>query len=135
MKTRIIALYGPANVGKTTTLKIVLVSLEKRRGAVSTRFIDLTDIRAIISIGKLKIGIESQGDPASRLPESLNLFIREGCHIIICATRTRGATVDAVKAHAAREDITWIQKISSATENERSRLDAACASEILAKIP
>jgi hypothetical protein len=134
MKTKFIALYGRANVGKTTALKLVLVALEKRRDAAVVRRIDLTDVLAIITIGDLKIGIETQGDPAGRLPHSLDLLIREGCHIIICATRTRGETVDAVKARAASEDIVWIPKISAGSRDDRSKIDAACAAKILAVV-
>jgi len=134
VKTKIIALYGRANVGKTTALKLVLAALENRPNATGIRRIDLTDVLAIITIGDLKIGIETQGDPTGRLPESLDLLIREGCHIIICATRTRGQTVDAVNARARPEDIVWIPKISAANENSRSKVDAACAAKILAAV-
>ena len=135
MKTKFIVLRGPANAGKTTTLKLALASLESRDGAVSTRLIDGVDVRAIIVIGDLKIAVESQGDPGGRLAESLDLFLREGCHIIICATRTSGATVDAVKTRSAPENVTWINKRPSVIAGERSSADAAFVAEILKKVP
>ena len=52
------------------------------------------DMRVVLTINDVKIGVESQEDPK----ESLDLFVRIGCDVIICATRTRGAAVDAVNA-------------------------------------
>ena len=135
MKSKIIALYGAANVGKSATLKLVLAGLEKRPGAVTTRLIDLTDIRAIIAIGDLKIGLETQGDPGGRLAESLDLFVTEGCQFIVCATRTWGATVDVVKARFADTEITWIRKCRADAPEKYDTLNAASAAAILTKIP
>ena len=55
------------------------------------------DIRVVLTINGIKIGIESQGDPGGRLIESLDLFVKLKCQLIICATRTRGKKVTAVK--------------------------------------
>lgn len=122
MRKKIIALFGRANVGKTSTLRRVLQSLEERPGATVDRQIDRVDIRAIILIDGLKIGIETQGDPTGRLAESLELFAREGCNVIICATRTSGRTMDAVKRHEGVFRIKWIKKTNP---------DQECAAEIL----
>ena len=61
----------------------------------------LGDILLTIKIGKIKIGIESQGDPNSRMIYDntiKKLADKEldpelgGCQIIVCATRTEGMT-------------------------------------------
>ena len=46
------------------------------------------DVGCIITIGDIKIGIESQGDPGSRLIRtSLPLFAEKQCQLIVCAAR------------------------------------------------
>lgn len=56
------------------------------------------DILATIRIGDILVGIESQGDPNSRMVDSLTQLREKGCDIIICACRTSGATLDRVKS-------------------------------------
>ena len=75
---------------------------------------------AIITIDKIKIGIESQGDPNSRLFESLKEFVKINCDLIICSTRTSGATVGAVSALYASDnyDIIWVTNYRSNEKNQ-----------------
>jgi type IV secretory pathway TrbF-like protein len=47
-------------------------------------------------INGFRVGIESQGDPGGRLENSLNLFLKKNCDVIVCSTRTKGQTVKAV---------------------------------------
>lgn len=99
MKKNIIAIWGQAQQGKSDTVKrIAQHILSNYPTAISTPTnIDFSaDIKVIIEIGKIKIGIESQGDPNSRLFESLKEFAKIKCDLIICSTRTSGATVDVV---------------------------------------
>jgi hypothetical protein len=103
MKKTLIALRGRANSGKTTTIRMVW---DKLKLQYSNQWICEKkykhDITAILTIEskrsktKEKIGVESQGDPASRLPDSLQLFVQLNCQIIVCATRLQGGTVKAV---------------------------------------
>ncbi|QYJ68060.1 hypothetical protein [Flavobacterium litorale] len=58
----------------------------------------ITDIRVVVEINGVIIGVESQGDPNTGLQGKLtDLAINYKCDIIICTTRTRGETVRAVK--------------------------------------
>jgi hypothetical protein len=123
MKNKIIALYGRGNSGKTTTLTLVIEAFERFSKAKVIRLIDGVDIQAIITIDSLKIGIETQGDPNSRLETSLNFFEQEGCVIIICATRTRGKTVDIVNNHKPNYDIKWIKKLYGNTASEQEKIN------------
>jgi ABC-type multidrug transport system ATPase subunit len=135
MKTQIIALYGRSNIGKTTTLKLVVEKLKKLPNATFQVFTETPDIKVIITIGKTKIGIESQGDPDGRLEESLDYFIRVECDVIICATRTWGATTELVKNRAKPENIHWIKKFSGGDRKEdQDRSDLEKAAEILALV-
>ena len=110
MKKTTIAIWGNANQGKSSSIREIATLIETNfpKVEVDYRIIGV-DILVIITIGKIKIGIESQGDPGSRLEASLKLFVEEGCDIIICSTRTRGATVWFVEALNQKHgyDIIW----------------------------
>jgi len=56
------------------------------------------DFRLIVEIGGIIIGIESQGDPNTKLRNRLiDLVTKFNCDIILCTCRTRGETVAAVE--------------------------------------
>lgn len=97
--TQIFALQGMSNSGKTSTLIQLDQEIQnKYPNAVRTIHIHRKDIcisyEIIVNGSIIKVGIESQGDPNSRLKDSLELFKKIGCAIIFCACRTRGMTVD-----------------------------------------
>lgn len=97
MKT-VIALSGVANRGKTETIRNVYNQLyNEYPDAQQQLLVSRSDVRVILTIEGVKVGIESQGDPNSRLPKSLALFQREGCQIVVCTMRTYGMTVEAVE--------------------------------------
>jgi len=116
MKKTVIAIWGASNQGKSSSINEIVNRLPAH---FPTAHIDIRiaggDIQAIVTIGSVKIGIESAGDPGGRLPTSLALFVREGCEVIICATRTRGSTVTAVEAlHPQHQfDIVWTSNYCS----------------------
>jgi len=89
-----------------------------------------SDVRVVLTINGLKIGIES----GSRLvKESLNLFVTMGCEVIICATRTSGATVDAVNAlqgFAAH----WLEQREQSQPNEQILRSLVMARNIVEKV-
>ncbi|MDI9319952.1 MAG: hypothetical protein QM530_05685 [Phycisphaerales bacterium] len=58
----------------------------------------------------IKIGIESQGDPNSRVFVSIPIFVNLNCDLILCATRTRGATVQIIEGLKNDFQINWIEK-------------------------
>ena len=104
----IIALEGIGGSGKTSTLKIVInkfreVSSSSLASAQKTG----KDQREIFNVNDKKVGIETQGDPNSRLETSLELFTSEGCDLIICATRTYGGTVKIVEKLSPPYEISW----------------------------
>ncbi len=100
MNKVVFANWGTAKQGKSSTVKqIAKIILEKYPEGITdpSPIIFGADINAIIKIGKIKIGVESIGDPNSRLFDSLRYFVKMDCDIIICSTRTTGATVEAVE--------------------------------------
>jgi len=115
MKKTLLALRGTANSGKSTTIKSAYGLLKSRHKDVEIIYSKFyRDFMVILIIKGRKIGIESQGDPRSRLGRSLDLFVREKCNVIICATRTKGQTVDAVTALAKQYKVNWFEQTKSA---------------------
>jgi hypothetical protein len=80
--------------GKTTAILEVYRQLSKnypnKVTVISMK--DSRDINATIEIRGVLVGIESQGDPGSRMTKSVDKFVEKGCKIIVVACRTRGAT-------------------------------------------
>lgn len=123
MNKTIIAIYGRSNEGKSETIKKICQLLLGFPNALpSSTSIDYTqDILVTIMLGTVKIGIESQGDPNSRMiyddtirklaDKSIDAQLG-GCDIIICATRTDGKTVNKVDEIANAYDYHTLWKSS-----------------------
>jgi hypothetical protein len=131
MNKTIIGIYGRANEGKSETIKqICRILISDFPNAVPTvQDINYSgDILIAIQIGEIKIGLESQGDPNSRMVNDDTLkkladtkvdAVLGGCDIIICATRTGGQTVQTVDDLANHYDYhsLWISSFWSPTLN------------------
>lgn len=129
MKT-LLAVRGVGNRGKSTSVKKAYELLKKAHPTAQVDGDDTRlDIKIVITIDGVKVGIGSQGDPTSRLPASLRYFVEIGCEVIICSTRTSGKTVDAVNALASQYVIRWFDKtkILGADEQESANQEAAHA--------
>ena len=112
MINTIFALKGAKKLGKTPTIKFLYDLFIKRYPnavEMEEHKIDGYDIRHVLIVNGVKIGIESQGDPKYRLFISIPLFVRIKCNIIICATRTRGSTVSLITEQSQSYDIKWYQ--------------------------
>lgn len=137
---KLIAVWGVANAGKSASIKM---AYEMIKATYPLADIDMlssweesVDISRIITIGNAKIGLESQGDPGTEmrlLKRSLPRFAQVGCQLIICPTRTRGATVDGVKTFARRHDykVSWHRKERIFSPDERRDSNQATAEEIM----
>lgn len=112
-------LYGSADVGKSTTLKKVFALLTEAYPAAPFQNLNPpgSDITVIIDISGIFVGIESQGDPNSRLSVSIDLFKKAKCSIVICATRNWGGTVNTVKDLQPEFNIVWHHKKSEPKPN------------------
>ncbi|MFL3663341.1 MAG: hypothetical protein ACJ04Q_05010 [Flavobacteriales bacterium] len=100
MNKTIIAVHGRASEGKSSTIKEVFRQIieDFPHTRVDRKVNFKGDILVIITINNIKIGIESQGDPNSRMinEDTLRKLTEEKCQIILCATRTSGKTVKKV---------------------------------------
>ncbi len=133
MTRKAIALSGKSNMGKSATIKNVYALLTKKYGVSNPQVLHETgkDISAIIIIKGVKIGIESEGDPGGRLKISLELFLAESCHVIICSMRTKGSTVRAVENLQPRYTLVRIDQIEKATEAEQEANNKKIAQQIV----
>lgn len=142
---KIVALRGAGNRGKSTTLKIVYEYLLKSfsllpedRVAPGGRGMyrqDMrSDVRAIFVVNGKRVGIESQGDPKSRLKDSLDFFQRKRCDLIICATRTRGDTTDLVQALVPPYFVEWIAKSVALDEGSQRQCNRRDAETVMSSI-
>ena len=131
MKT-ILAIRGVGNCGKSTTLGYLIEMIKAAYpGATFDEDRFKVDITIVITIDGKKIGIETQGDPNSRLGASLNRFIEIGCEVIICATRSYGSTIDLVNTAAGRGyQLRWFEKRRNAKCHDRLEVDKAAAEEV-----
>ncbi len=110
----IIALKGLERSGKTTSIRMAYDMLINRFSSIKIIYVKpyKKDITAVLSINNIVIGIESQGDPNSRLKNSLERFSNEyRCNIILCATRTKGETILIVNNMVGHGyNINWVKK-------------------------
>ncbi len=94
---------GIQNSGKTSTLKILYDQFKKLPSFSSlttpSTNDDFSDIFTIsINKNTYKVGYNTAGDIPSDIDNILKTFIK--CDLIICASRSRGATKDAVENFA-----------------------------------
>ena len=108
MNKLIIVNKGHAGVGKSSSIKLVFEKLKALHSSVVTVINDDGDITATIDVNGTLVGIESQGDPNSRMFKTLPELVVRGCEIIVCACRTSGATKEIVSSlKKAGFDIIW----------------------------
>ena len=119
----IFALQGAGNSGKSSTLIELynLIKVKYPTAVVQTLHNATTDIKVIINpVNGLRIGIESRGDPNSRLSQSLTDFRNANCDIIFCACRTSGMTVQWVKAMSPPDTVQFIQQIRAQSGQQQA---------------
>jgi len=125
------ALQGKASCGKSVTLKNVIQLLTNKypKATVNILVNGNTDQKVVFANLKgLTVGIETQGDPLSRLQDSLPDFMKMPCDIIFCACRTRGMTVEWVKLLSNKYSIHFVPKARvSVNQQKVANLSAANA--------
>ena len=107
----IFALQGRAKCGKSCTLTQLFNEIKAKYPSATIQALHsgTQDITVIMhGVNGLVVGIESQGDPNSRLQQSLPSFAAANCDIIFCACRTSGMTVGWVNALSATYNIQFI---------------------------
>lgn len=90
MKKIVFANSGAGNLGKSSSVKEVYNLLKSKYTA--KLLIGGADVKATIQVNGVLVGLESQGDPYSRMFQSLDDFVNIGCEIIVCTCRSSGST-------------------------------------------
>ena len=116
MKKTIVAIYGSANLGKTTCIKKFFENFTVKHSSEILNINNLPeykndgdDIAEIIILqNNVKIGVCSYGDNGANL-ETLKKLSEENCKVIVCATRTKGSSTDSIYG-IKNYDIKWISK-------------------------
>lgn len=109
----IIAVRHVGGKGKSETIRefsnLLLTTYPSHTVINSNTFnVSLPDISMVVLINGKKIGIESCGDPYTNLTERLDKLAKQhNCDIIICATRTRRETVNAVNVLSSIYQVIW----------------------------
>lgn len=112
-------MQGKANIGKTHTLRKVYEKLNSHEKTILEQPND--DIYATIKMGDFLIGITTQGDPMSGLKERLNELMQKSCDIIVCASRSKGNTVEDVENSALQNGYSLILSSPFVTEDKTLR--------------
>jgi len=135
----IIALSGKTNVGKSRTIKIVYELLKQNYPTLKVLIEPAetkVEIRVVIIINGKRVGIESRGDTREIVEKALDIFTDTKCNIIICATRTRGGSWNAVQefANSNHFELKRIQKIPVETEVLQISSNKKYAKELMGEI-
>lgn len=127
-----IALKGVARIGKSQTIRTVdeLLRVKNPDAIVEHEYRTKVELRVVLSINGVKIGIETTGENIKRINESFDLFVNLGCEVIICATRTSGKTVMAVNALPGY-DVVWLEQQAQSNPIERVLGNLAMARQIV----
>jgi Cdc6-like AAA superfamily ATPase len=130
---KVIALYGKANIGKSNTVKEVYKLLRtKYPSCYVENEVSGLDISVVLTINRVKIGIDSQGDPNTELEKRLLEFVEIGCEIIICTTRTRGETVNAVDRLGY--EVLWLDQEIQSELSEQENSNCKMANKIVEEV-
>ena len=123
---KLYVLKGVYESGKTTILNILIQELEKKYSItdnekkVINKGPDEDQQVVFYNLNGHKVGIETIGDPNSRLKESLEEFKKLKCDIIFCACRTRGTTVAIVENFSRNYSYSLDITLKTREENTRN---------------
>lgn len=137
---KIIAVSAASNKGKTTSVKkiVALLQNEYENGKLSNLLNPrlTVDVLYIFIIGKIKIGIASQGDKNDLIERNLKPLLDAECEIIICAVHTEKSGtykyVEGLTTHGY--EFVVIRKTGGSSEAERNNSDDDITKKILEEV-
>ena len=110
---KIIVLNGKSNCGKTSVLKKLYAKLVANSIFRQTYFQQegLYDLSAIFEYDVKKIGITTLGDGETELKNAFDIFIKEHCDLVVCASRSRDTKNGAVRyIKSFNAELIWYKK-------------------------
>jgi hypothetical protein len=113
--TKIIHVRGSSNSGKSTSIRLFL---EKMGIYLPT---DPKDFKIVFPHNnngeEIKIGVASGGDNEKIVKENFKFFAGHDCDIIVCASKSRGESYDAVKKYEKKLNADYTP-LETTKENE-----------------
>ena len=110
---KIIVLNGKANCGKTSVLKKLYAKIVADNLFLQIYFQQesVYDLSAMFECGGKKIGITTLGDGETELKKTFNIFAKESCDLVVCASRSRDTKNGAVRyIKSLGADLIWYKK-------------------------
>lgn len=112
MGKTILCLFAPANTGKTSSIRLVDEKLQSYGAKLIKNLVEENDICKEYWFRNHKLGILSLGDPNSDQSDYLKQLANDDCEIIVCASRSKGTTCDAVSEISAKGYVLyWISPL------------------------
>jgi hypothetical protein len=134
--SKIIALMGRANSGKTTTISKFLPPILLSKGYVplpgSLKHFG-ADYLEVYTKGSLILGITSSGDTYDLVNQRLADLVAAKCDTIVCACRTSGGTHTAIHGIPGYSSV-FIQKTYAASATQEPVVNNADANAVYAAI-
>ena len=96
MRKYLICDFARSDWGKTQTLNAVIGLLKTKTKPIVEEVIGDIDKFAIFEVKGKKIVVSTQGDPDSYQKEGLLRAVNDNADIIVCASRTKGSTVNDI---------------------------------------
>lgn len=98
MQKVLLRVYGPSCSGKTTAIKSVCKKFIRHHPdvVVIDREDQGDDILVVLKVDEISVGFSSGGDYPEQVEKNMDTLRKKKCDIIVCATRTKGGTVEAV---------------------------------------
>ena len=114
-KSKALVLWGRGNCGKTTTLKLLIDKLISSgantllKQPLHTNGIDCC---AVLEQNVKKIAVITAGDDEESINQLLDIINNYDCDVYVCASRSKGSTVDLLNKLFSGNIIVWVEKWS-----------------------
>lgn len=120
---QIIALYGHAQCGKSSTLNMLREILRREGKSISLNGPHHHDRPETFDYNGKIICVAPGGDTKEVVQNNLDYFVSKKCDVGFTASRTKGGPVDALLDFNKRDDvkITWIQKSYEYNLSEKTK--------------
>lgn len=107
---KVIALWGRSEVGKTSTLNMVIDILINELGAykhLEYSADNEVDTRVVLKINEKIILVFTGGDDRRIMEENFDLVKSEQYDLLVCACRSRGASCRSIEQRFSKDEIIW----------------------------
>jgi hypothetical protein len=126
--TKIVAIRGTRNVGKTTSIKMALEDLLLQNpSAIITKIANGVDVIVVVEINGVIIVFASAGDTEQILKKLLAKISHIDWDYLICATKTYGRTVELIEEYnqsKSTSTLVWIDKNYSTNQQAENKKTA-----------